>query len=280
MQEGIATLIQLSIQSLDLLRQYTPTLILAIIVLLIGLRFIKNALKAINIAMDSADVDQTLQVFLSSFTSITLKFILLIILISILGINTAPFIVLLGVAGLAIALALKSPLSDLSSGLLLLLFKPFKVGDFIDIQGDMGKITAIHMIYTIMMTSDNKRLVIPNTKLSSNIIKNLSSEPTRRVDIVFSISYQDDITQAKQVLKTVIHKKQQILSIPTPEIHVCEYADSSVNILTRSWVNTDDYWDVYYYMMEEVKNAFDSNGISIPYPQHEIHIATKAAPHG
>ena len=275
MQEGIALLIQLSTASLELLRHYTPALVSAIITLVIGLRLIKIVLNTIDTAMENAAIDQTLHAFIISLATLALKFILLIIVVSMLGIKTAPLITLLGAMGLAIALALKDALSDVASGILLLIFKPFKVGDVIDAQGNIGKVAEIHIIYTVLITSDNKRVVLPNAALSSGVIKNLSCEPTRRVDIVFSISYQDDIARAKQVLKTVIHKKQQILSIPTPEIYVCEYADSSVNILTRSWVNTDDYWDVYYYMMEEVKNAFDSNGISIPYPQHEIHMVTK-----
>jgi len=272
MEEEFIALEQLTETALELLMTYGPKLILAFLVLIFGLWFIKGILKVMDAAMDRAKVEPTLQKFLMSFTSVGFKVILLVIFASMIGVETASLIAMLGAAGLAVGLALQGSLSNFAGGVLILLFKPFKVGDVVEAEGNVGVVREIQIFNTVVMTLDNKKVVIPNAILSNGVVKNLSSEPTRRVDITFGISYDDDIQKAKQVLKNVISSKQEILSIPAPEVYVSAHADSSINILTRSWVNNEDYWQVYFYLMEEVKLAFDREGISIPFPQRDVHM--------
>jgi len=254
------------------LLEHGVKILFAIILLFVGFWIIKKALGGLKKVMLSSKLDDTLIPFLSSLFSITLKALLLITVISYLGVPMTSFVALLGAAGLAIGMALSGTLQNFAGGVILLILKPFKVGDFIEAQGYMGVVNEIQIFNTILTTPDNKRVIIPNGGLSTGAMVNYSSEKTRRVDIVFGIGYSDDIDKAKEVITSVFKKHKAVLSSPEPFIGVVELADSSVNLVTRIWTNAADYWDVYFYMQEFVKKEFDKQGISIPFPQHDIHM--------
>ena len=189
-----------------------------------------------------------------------------------IGIETTSFIAVLGAAGLAIGLALQGSLSNFAGGVLVLMFRPYKVGDFIDAQGVMGTVHEIQIFNTILKTPDNKVIIVPNGAISNGIITNFSMEATRRVDFVFGIGYSDDIAKAKATIERLISEDGRALSDPEPQIVVSELADSSVNITTRVWVNASDYWGLFFDLTEKVKLTFDQEGISIPFPQRDVHV--------
>ena len=251
-----------------------PSVLAAIAVLLIGLWVIKLFVKAVKRAMDRSKLEISLQKFLSSLVKILLQVLLWISVASMLGIATTSFIAILGAAGLAVGLALQGSLANFAGGLLILFFKPFKVGDVIDAQGYLGVVREIQVFNTIILTLDNKKVIIPNSNLSNGCVENVFSEPTRRVDLTFGISYNDDILFAKEVLRKVITSDERILTDAdhAHEIYVAEHGDSSVNLLVRVWVNTEDYWPVHFHLMEQVKLSFDKEGISIPFPQRDVHL--------
>jgi small conductance mechanosensitive channel len=256
----------------DLAVQFGTKLIVAIIVLIIGLWIIKRILKLFDLAMDKKKVEITLHQFMLSIVSILLKAILVIIFASMVGVETTSLIAVLGAAGLAVGLALQGSLSNFAGGILILFFKPFKAGDVIDAQGYVGVVQEIQIFNTILLTLDNQRVIIPNGLLSNGCVKNLFVEPTRRVDLTFGISYGDDIKKAKEVLQSVVDADERILKTPGVDIFVSAHADSSINILVRPWTNSENYWPVYFGVMEEVKLAFDRENITIPFPQRDVHM--------
>lgn len=251
---------------------YAPKLVLAILTLIIGFWLINKLLKVIDRLMSARSTEPTLQRFLHSLLSILLKALLLISAASMIGIETTSFIAILGAAGLAVGLALQGSLANFAGGVLILLFKPFKVGDVIEGAGVLGVVKEIQIFNTIMTTFDNKRIIVPNGELSNNVITNFSSEPTRRVDMVFGIGYGDDVLKAKEVLKELVGADERVLKDPAFEVHVKELGDSSVNFVVRAWVNASDYWPFYFGMQERVKLRFDQDGISIPFPQRDVHL--------
>ncbi len=251
---------------------YGMKLLLAIILLLIGFWIIKKVVNGIHKILTSKNIDPTLIPFVKSLLSVTFKALLLISVISYLGIPMTSFVALLGAAGLAIGMALSGTLQNFAGGVILLILKPFKVGDFIEAQGYMGVVNEIQIFNTIITTTDNKRVIIPNGGLSTGALTNYTAEPTRRVDLTFGIGYSDDIDKARNVILDVINKNDSILKEPAPFIGVVELADSSVNLVTRVWTETASYWDVFFYMQETVKKDFDKQGISIPFPQHDVHM--------
>ncbi|MDZ7859212.1 MAG: mechanosensitive ion channel [Candidatus Krumholzibacteriota bacterium] len=256
----------------ELLMSYGPKLILAIIVLIIGLWIIRVLTKLMGKVMGKHEYDKSLQIFLVRFVSIALKTMLFISVISMVGVKTTSFIAILGAAGLAVGFALQGSLSNIAGGVMILLFKPFKVGDVIETQGYTGKAAEISIFHTILKTFDNKTIIIPNGEVSSASITNYTKEPTRRIDMTFSIGYDDDIGKAKNILKKIVDEDDRILTDPAPMIVVSEHGDSSVNFFVRPWCNTENYWNIYFDMHEKVKLAFDESGISIPYPQQDVHI--------
>ncbi len=249
-----------------------PQLLLAIIVLIVGLWIVNRVVRLVSAGLDRSKTDETLAKFLTSLTSIILKALLLISVAGMVGIETTSFIAILGAAGLAIGLALQGSLGNFAGGVLILLFRPYKVGDFIDAQGVAGTVKEIQIFNTIITTPDNKRIIIPNGAISNGIITNVSAEPTRRVDFVFGIGYDDDIAKAKQTLLGILTGDSRIKSDPEPFVVLGEMADSSVNFTVRVWVDAGDYWGVYFDTMEAVKIAFDREGISIPVPQTDVHV--------
>ncbi|MHB2154554.1 mechanosensitive ion channel family protein [Calditrichota bacterium GD2] len=265
--------VQLYTQQLtDLAFKLLPQLLLAIVVLILGLWAIKFLGRGINRALEKSKVDVSLQKFLVSLISIGFKILLLISIASMLGIATTSFVTIIGAMGLAVGLALQGSLANFAGGVLILLLKPFKVGDVIDAQGFIGKVDQIQIFNTILKTFDNKTIFIPNAALSNGNITNYSIEPTRRVDMTFGIGYNDDLKKAKQILTEMVEKDERILKEPAPTVALAELGDSSVNFAVRVWVKQEDFWNVYYDFQENVKLTFDAQGISIPYPQRDVHL--------
>ncbi len=252
---------------------YGQKLVSALLIFFIGKWLIKLVVRKINSV--SEDVfDETLSSFIKSISK-TIFYILLFFTIgSTLGIAMTSFIAVFSAIAFAVGLSLQGGLQNFAGGVLILASRSFNVEDFIEIpdSGLKGKVKSIKILYTTLITRDNKRVVIPNGELSNNNIINYNSEPNRRVDLVFGIGYDDEINEVKQFLKDIVQKHDLVLDEPQPLIRVGEYADSSVNINCYVWCETQNYWDVYYDLMEEVKMVFDREGINIPYPQRDIHL--------
>ena len=257
----------------EALINYGPKVLLAIFTLIIGLWLIKKLVNKTN-ASFTAKADPSLASFMSSLVSILLKLMLFIAVASMVGIQTTSFIAVLGAAGLAVGLALQGSLANFAGGVLILLFKPFKVGDVIEAQGQLGVVKQIQIFHTILTTVDNRIVILPNGALSNGSLININQEPTRRIDFSFGIGYGDDIDKTRSVLEGLVAAETRILKDPAHLIVVEALADSSVNFKVRVWVNTPDYWGVHFAMIEAVKKAFDKEGISIPFPQHDVHMHT------
>ncbi len=255
-----------------MLVEYGPKVIGAIVVLIIGLYIIKSITKSTKKIMTKRNMDVSLIPFLTSLVSILLKLLLVISVMSMLGIAMTSFIAILGAAGLAIGMALSGTLQNFAGGVMILIFKPFKVGDFIDAQGYQGVVKEIQIFNTILTTVDNKQIIIPNGGLSTSSMTNYSAEATRRVDFTFGIGYSDDIDKARELILAEVAKLPEVLKDPAPFVAISELADSSVNFTTRLWVNAADYWTVFFAMNENVKKSFDANNISIPFPQTDVHL--------
>ncbi len=247
-------------------------LLSAIVILLIGLWIIKAVMKSTNKIMKKNDTDPSLSSFLSSMLSIVLKILLGITVLMMLGIEMTSFIAILGAASLAVGLALSGTLQNFAGGVMILLFKPFKVGDFIEAQGYMGTIKEIQIFITVLTTPDNKTIIIPNGGLSTGSLTNFSTEPTRRVDWSFGIAYGDDFDTAKSMILEMLKEDSRILNDPEPFIVLGEMADSSVNITTRAWVKAEDYWGVFFDMNEKFYKNAGKHNLSIPFPQMDIHL--------
>ena len=263
--------------AIELSMSYLPKLLLALATLVIGFWLINRVANALQKILKLRSVDETLQRFLGNLLGAGLKIMLMISVASMIGVETTSFIAALGAAGLAVGLALQGSLSNFAGGVLILFFKPFRVGDVIEAQGFLGAVKEIQIFNTIITTLDNQRVVIPNGILSNGPVKNVFAEPTRRVDLTFGISYDDDIAKAKSVVQSLIEADENILKEPGYEIYVSAHADSSVNLLVRVWALSENYWPVHFGMLEQVKYGFDNNGITIPYPQRDVHIHNTAA---
>ncbi|OYT12104.1 MAG: mechanosensitive ion channel protein MscS [Bacteroidetes bacterium 4572_112] len=261
--------------AIEFVMNYGPKLIGAILVLFIGLKIVKIVSNTTKRVMNARGMDASLIPFLSGIVNMLLKTLLMISVMSMIGIEMTSFVALLGAAGLAVGMALSGTLQNFAGGVMILIFKPYKSGDFIEAQGYMGVVSHIDIFNTILMTVDNKKIILPNGPLSTSSLTNYSAEATRRVDFSFGIGYGDDIDQARDVIMQEIGKLPQILRDvkgKEPMVVVGELGDSSVNLTTRVWVNSADYWDVNFAMLEGVKKAFDKNNISIPFPQTDVHL--------
>jgi len=253
-------------------------LLLAVVVYFTGNFIIKKILGLVELALSKKKVEVTLHRFLLSILNTLLKAIQIIVFASMIGIQTASLIAVLGAAGLAIGLALQGSLANFAGGVLILLFRPFKNGDAIKAQGYVGSVEEIQIFNTILKTFDNQRIIIPNGLLSNGCVTNINVNGTRRVDMTFGIGYDDDIVKAKTLLRTIIEADERVLKDQAVDIWVGEHGESSVNLFVRPWANAEDYWGIYFDMMEKVKVEFDKAGISIPYPQRDVHIhQTKSA---
>jgi len=261
---------ELTEKAIALVMTYTPKLLLAIVTLLVGLWLVNRFVRLLDHRLGKKD--PTLNKFLCGLISAVLKVMLLISVASMIGIETTSFIAVVGAAGLAIGLALQGSLANFAGGVLILIFKPFKVGDTIEAEGHLGSVAEIQILYTVLNTFDNKRIVIPNGSLSNATLINVSVYDKRRCDMTFGIGYDDDIDKAKKVLQRLFEEDERSLIEPAPRICVGGLGDNSVDLMFRPWVATDDLWPYYWDMQEKVKKAFDEEGISIPYPQRDVHL--------
>lgn len=255
-----------------LLTIYGLKVIAAVIVFVVGRWVAKGLTKFAEKLMNRRQVDPTIISFVTHLTYIALLIFVVLAALGQLGIQTTSFIAVIGAAGLAIGLALQGSLANFAAGFLMLIFRPFKVGDYIEGAGTAGTVEAIQIFTTQLRTPDNKTVIIPNGALTSDNITNYSTKGTRRIDLVFGIGYGDDIDHAKNVIMEVLDKEERILEDPATTIGVIELADSSVNFAVRPWVRADDYWSVYFNLTENIKKSFDSRGISIPFPQRDVHM--------
>ncbi len=251
---------------------YGTKIVAAIIVFLVG-RFIAKWLTRVVVKiLEKQNVDATLVKFLENVVYYILLIAVLVAAAGQLGVNVTSFLTILGAASLAVGLALKDSLSNFAAGVMLILFRPFRVGDVIDLGGTSGTVEEITVFNTIINTPDNKRQIIPNSIVVSGSITNVNANETRRVDLVAGIGYEDDIRKAKELLEKIVAEEKLVLKDPAPKIAVSELADSSVNFVVRPWVKTEDYWTVYFNLTEQIKLQFDQHGISIPYPQQDVHL--------
>jgi small conductance mechanosensitive channel len=243
----------------------------AIVLLLVGLYVIKLIRKAFDRLLTRRGIDESLKPFLITLVSVILKVMLVITVIQMVGIQTTSFVAVLASAGLAIGLALSGTLQNFAGGVVLLVLKPFKKGDFIEAQGYTGTVDAIQLFTTVLKTPDNKTIFIPNGPLSTGSLVNFSAEATRRVDFSFGVSYRSDIDHVKSVLNRLIEQEERALKEPGHQVVLHAMADSSIKFTVRIWVNSPDYWPVFFDFNEKVKKAFDAEQIEIPYPQMDVH---------
>ncbi|MCS5422676.1 MULTISPECIES: mechanosensitive ion channel family protein [Psychrilyobacter] len=251
---------------------YGLKLLYAVLIWVVGKFIIGKLMLLVDKKMEIARTEITLKKFLHSIVNTLCYAFLFIVIISTLGIQTASFVAVLGAMSLAIGFALQGSLANFAGGVLILLFKPFKIGDYIGAAGVSGTVVEIQIFATLLNTPDNKRIVIPNGKLSNDTLTNYSKNPTRRVDITFSVGYNDDLDKAKSVLVDIAKSQEKILKTPDIFVEIIEYGDSSVNIVYRVWCDAKDYWGVYFQSMKMAKIEFDKANISIPYPQMDVHV--------
>ncbi len=251
---------------------YGLKVIAAIVILLIGYIAAKGIRGIIRRMMHRSRIDETLVSFVSSVCYVALLAFVVIAALGQLGVQTASFVVVLGSAGLAIGLALQGSLANFAAGVLMIIFRPFKVGDYIEGGGVAGIVEEIGIFTTELLSPDNKKIIVPNGKITGDNIVNYTSKEIRRVDIVAGVSYQDDLGKVKTVLMDLLSKDERILQDPAPTIGVLELGKSSVNLAVRPWVKTADYWDVFFATQENIKKRFDAEGIHIPFPQQDVHL--------
>jgi small conductance mechanosensitive channel len=256
----------------DAVIKYAPKALMALLVLFIGLRIIKFLQKMIQKASDKSNLDQALASFLTSLCGWVLKILLFVAVADMMGVATTSFIAVIGAAGLAIGLALQGTLANFAGGVLILIFKPFKIGDLVDSQGVVGNVKTIQIFNTILLTPENKTVIMPNGAVMNNHIINFTEEGKIRVDLSVGISYTADIKKAKDVLEAALAQDPRVLKSPAPTVAVAELGDSSVNLAVRPWCDPVVYWDVYFDTLENCKIALDKEGIGIPFPQRDVHI--------
>ncbi len=260
----------------ELAVQYGLKMLGAILVLLLGLWIIRIISKGTGRFLNKRNIDDSLKPFLRTMLSIILKVLLVVSVLGMIGIEMTSFIAILGAAGLAIGLALSGTLQNFAGGVLILILKPFKSGDYIDAAGHSGSVHEIQIFNTILKTPDNKTIIIPNGSLVNASIVNYSAQETRRVDWTFGIAYGDSVEDAQRILNRLISEDDRILKDPAPFMALSELADSSVNIVVRVWAKTSDYWGIFFDMNQKVYNAFNSEGINIPFPQIDVHMVKEA----
>jgi small conductance mechanosensitive channel len=241
-------------------------------------RFLVGLLtRGLRKVLQNQEVDKTLETFVCNLVRMGLLAFVVVAAINSLGIQTASFIAVLGAAGLAVGLALQGSLSNFAAGVLIVMFRPYKVGDWIEAAGVSGSVLELQILTTALKSGDNKRVIVPNSQIMGSIITNYSAHDTRRVDLVVGVSYSDDLDKVRETLQSIVAADQRILDDPAVTIAVSELADSSVNFVVRPWVKTVDYWGVLFDLTETIKKRFDAEGISIPFPQRDVHIYQAAA---
>jgi len=252
----------------QLIMTFGPKLIAAILIWIFGSWAVRIILKGLTKTMEKRDYDLSLKKFLTNLIRWGLKIVLIIVVLGTVGIETTSFAALLASVGLAIGLALQGSLGNFAGGVLIMIFKPFKIGDLIEAQGQMGVVKEIEIFTTKLTGLSNKEIIIPNGSLSNGNIVNYTTEGTRRVDLIFGVSYDSDIKKTKEVLMTILTSHPKVLKEPAPSVNLLELADSSINFAVRPWCASADYWTVYFEVTEQTKEALDAAGIEIPYPHH------------
>ena len=244
----------------------------AIAIFYVGKMVVGMIVRGMRKVMQKQEIDKTLETFVGNLVRMVLMVVVVIAAISQLGIETTSFIAIFGAAGLAVGLALQGSLSNFAAGVLIVLFRPYRVGDFIEGAGIAGVVEQVQILTTVLRTGDNKRIIVPNGQIMDSIITNYSANDTRRVDMVVGVSYDDDLDKVRSVLEELVAAEERILKDPACTIAVSELADSSVNFVVRPWVATADYWGVMFDMTEAIKKRFDKEGISFPFPQRDVHL--------
>ena len=247
-------------------------IVTAIAIYIIGRFVSKLIVKSLLKVMERANVDLSLRGFIGNILNVVLLVVIVIAALEQLGVDTTSVLAVFAAAGLAVGLALKDSLSNFAAGVMLIIFKPFKVGDVIDTAGKIGKVQSIQIFNTVLRTGDNQEIIIPNSQVYGGSITNITACDTRRIDLVIGIGYDDDIKKAKTIIETIIGNNPAILKDPEPTIMVLELGESSIDIALRPWVSTGDYWVVRADLLQSIKETFDENGISIPYPQRDFHL--------
>ena len=258
--------------SVSLIQQLGIQVIIAVIIFFVGKWLAGYAVTIVRKIMARSDIEDTLEHFLANLLYYTLMAAVVIATISQLGVETTSLLAVVGAAGLAVGLALQGSLSNFASGIMIVGFRPYKVGDFIEAGGIAGSVKEVQIFTTILCTADNKQIIVPNSQIMAGEIINYSANPTRRVDLVAGCGYDDDLDKVRSVLEGNLAADERILEDPAPFIAVSELADSSVNFIVRPWVNSADYWGVHCDLTEQIKKRFDAEGISIPYPQRDVHV--------
>jgi small conductance mechanosensitive channel len=257
--------------------EFGINIVTAIVVFFVGKWVVNLVVSGLMKAMEKGELDITLRRFIGNFARMLLMLFVIIAAINQLGVQTASLIALLGAAGLAVGLALQGSLSNFAAGVLIVLFRPYKVGDWIEGGGISGAVEEVQILTTVLKTGDNKRIIVPNSQIMGTTITNYSANETRRVDLVVGVSYSDDIDKVRKELQDLVAADDRILDDPAVTIAVSELADSSVNFVVRPWVKTADYWRVYFDLTEAIKKRFDEAGISIPFPQQDVYIHNVAS---
>ncbi|MCK8481961.1 mechanosensitive ion channel family protein [Psychroserpens algicola] len=255
----------------EVIINFGPKILAAIAIWIIGSWIVKSLIKGLRKTMDKQDYDPSLKKFLLNLLGWILKIVLIIVVLGTVGVETTSFAAIIAAAGLAVGLALQGSLANFAGGVLLMIFKPIKVGDLIEAQGEVGVVKEIEIFTTKLTGLSNREIIIPNAALSNGNIINYTTEGTRRVDLVFGVGYDSDIKQTKDVFSQVLASHPKVLKEPAPTIAVSELADSSINFVVRPWCNAEDYWTVYFDVTEQTKEALDAAGIEIPYP-HAVEI--------
>lgn len=258
--------------------QFGLKILAAILILLIGLRLARWGRRAVERLLSRTTIDQTLSRFTANATQIGLVMLTIVAVLGQVGVETASLIAVIGSAGLAIGLALQGSLSNLAAGVLLVLLRPFRVGDYIEAMGIGGVVEEIQLFMTLLVTTDNRAVIVPNSKLISDVIVNYSAKPQRRVDLIIGVSYDDDLDLVQRVLTEVLQAEERVLAEPEPVIGLLDFADNRVNFVVRPWVNTPDYWSTYYSLKEAIKKRFDAEGIKIPFLPRDLHLIQAPPP--
>jgi small conductance mechanosensitive channel len=259
----------------EMIATYGLSLIAGIIIFVVGKWLSKWLSGVVEKILSKTNVDPTLTKFAKNCVYSVMMIFVILAALSKIGIQTTSFIAVIGAAGLAVGMALQGSLANFAAGILIVFFRPYKVDDFISAGGISGTVKEVQIFNTVLATPDNVRVIIPNAQVTSGSISNFSHNPTRRIDLVASISYGDDIAKAKQVLKSVLEQDSRVLKDPSFKVAVSEMGESSVNLIVRPWVNASEYWDVRFDLVEKIKLALEANGLNIPFPQRDIHIISQ-----
>ena len=251
---------------------FAKNIVIALVIFYVGRMAIGLIVRALHKVMQKQNIDKTLETFVCNLVRMALLVVVIIAAIGALGVETTSFIAIFGAAGLAVGLALQGSLSNFASGVLIVLFRPYKVGDFIEGAGISGSVEQVQILTTVLKTGDNKQVIVPNSQIMNSIITNYSANNTRRVDMVVGVSYDDDLDRVRQTIRELVAADERILADPECTIAVSALADSSVNFVVRPWVKTTDYWGVMFGLTEAIKKRFDQEGISFPFPQQDVHL--------